>query len=101
MGPLAPPAPDARVEQMVKETDGLAARHFISGSRPVFVFRDSHVPGVPEPPYPPHCEKGTGQDELVPDLVWLEKKHLVTILPKDCINGFVGSIRKDGTNAIV
>ena len=106
-GPLAPPAPDSRVDQMVDKTDKLA-RRFVHEQRPIFVFRDSHTPGVPEPPYPPHCEKGTGQDELVPQLAWLEKASnnhflngLVQILPKNCINGFVGAIDIDGKNAIV
>jgi len=105
MGPLAPPATDARVDQMVDETEKLA-RRFVRQNRPVFVFRDSHTPGVPEPPYPPHCERGTGQDELVPMLEWLtqaswDRSKRVSILPKDCINGFVGAIDEDGHNLIV
>ncbi len=113
MGPLAPPASDARIEKMVERTDKLAMR-FVHEKRPIFVFRDSHTPGVPEPPYPPHCERGTGQDELVPQLTWLQElsdvgyeKGLVRVLPKDCINGFVGAIDNsgslltDGSNAIV
>src|SRR3989344_3826827 len=104
MGPLAPPAPDARIGQMVDETDKLA-RRFFRERRPIFVFCDTHTPGVPEPPYPPHCEKGTGQEKLVAQLAWLEGfddlSKVVRILPKDCINGFVGAIGNDGRNAIV
>lgn len=109
MGPLAPVVQDACIDQMIVEIDSLA-RKFVREKRKSFFFRDSHNPGVPEPPYPPHCEKGTGQDELVPSLKWLEgvarKNDDVIIFPKDCINGFVGAIDSAGgmsfdSNAIV
>ena len=90
-GPLAPPAPDARIAQMIAETDRLA-RDFVANNRPISVFLDTHDPGKPEPPYPPHCEKGTGQENLVPDLAWLERAPQATLIRKDCINGFVGAI---------
>jgi nicotinamidase-related amidase len=34
----------------------------------------------------------TGREPLVPELAWLEDEPDVTILCKDCVNGFVGSI---------
>jgi nicotinamidase-related amidase len=83
---------------MVSETDRLA-RAFLAAGRPVFAFLDTHQPGKPEPPYPPHCEAGTGQEDLVPELRWLEGADGVTLLRKDCINGFIGAVRPDGSNA--
>ncbi|WP_439815342.1 isochorismatase family protein [Zavarzinia sp. CC-PAN008] len=98
-GPLAPAAPNAQVSRMVTETVRLA-QAFSTGGRPILAFKDSHTPGVPEPPYPPHCEIGTGQEELVPELQWLEQDAQTTLIAKDCINGFVGAIR-DGRNGVV
>jgi nicotinamidase-related amidase len=37
----------------------------------------------------------------VPELEWLEKDANTTLIRKDCINGFVGSIAEDGRNRIV
>lgn len=90
-GPLAPPEPDEQIATMVSESDRLA-RTFVERGWPVLAFLDTHEPGKPEPPYPPHCEKGTGEEKLVPELEWLEKHPQVTLVEKDCINGFVGSI---------
>jgi nicotinamidase-related amidase len=60
--------------------------------RPILAFLDTHEPGKPEPPYPPHCEIGTGEENLVPELEWLEDSPHATLIRKDCINGFVGGI---------
>jgi nicotinamidase-related amidase len=99
-GYLAPPAPNAQVTRMVVETDRLA-RAFTKAKRPILAFLDTHTPGKAEPPYPPHCEAGTGEENLVPELEWLEKDANTTLIRKDCINGFVGSIAEDGRNRIV
>ena len=99
-GYLAPPAPNAQVTQMVEETDRLA-RAFSEQKRPILAFLDTHVPGKPEPPYPPHCEAGTGEENLVPQLEWLAQDKHTTLVRKDCINGFVGSITPDGRNRVV
>ena len=99
-GYLAPPAPNAQVTQMVEETDRLA-RTFTEQARPILAFLDTHVPGKPEPPYPPHCEAGTGEENLVPPLEWLAQDKRTTLVRKDCINGFVGSIAADGRNRVV
>lgn len=100
-GPLAPPAPDAQVSRMVSETETLA-RRFSAAGWPVLAFLDTHVPGRPEPPYPPHCEQGTGQEDLVPELKWLETEPCATLVRKDCINGFVGAFDSaSGRNAVV
>ena len=57
------------------------------------LLRDSHHPDIPEPPYPPHCIQGTGEDELDPDIDWLAQRPRTTVIRKDCINGFVGAMR--------
>ena len=100
-GPLAPPEPNAQVARMVAETDRLA-RRFAAEGWPIAAFLDTHTPGKPEPPYPPHCERGTGQEELVPELAWLHGCEHATLIEKDCINGFVGAIDPEGgANRIV
>ena len=77
-GNLAPPAPDAQVARMVEETDRLA-RRFAEEKRAILAFLDTHEPGKPEPPYPPHCERGTGEENLVPELGWLEDCGCATL----------------------
>ena len=63
-------------------------------------FLDTHEPDIPEPPYPPHGIKGTGEEEMDPELTWLLEEPRVTMVRKDCINGFVGAIdRVTGANA--
>lgn len=98
-GALAPQTPNRQVSRMVAETDALA-RRFLADGKPVLAFLDTHDPDKPEPPYPPHCVKGTGEEDLVPELAWLEGESLVTLIRKDCINGFVGAIQPDGSNRI-
>ena len=89
-GALAPQTANAQVSRMVEETDRLA-RDFVARDLPIVALLDTHEPGKPEPPYPPHCEKGSGEEELVPQLKWLENCPQATLLRKDCINGFVGA----------
>ncbi len=72
-GYLAPPSPNAQVTRMIAETDRLA-KAFTASQRPILAFLDTHVPARPSPPYPPHCESGTGEENLVPELTWLEKR---------------------------
>jgi nicotinamidase-related amidase len=100
-GPLAPVAADDRIDQMIAESNGLA-RLFDDRGWPILAFLDSHTPGKPEPPYPPHCEQGSGHDRLVPALQWLEHARTTRLMPKDCINGFVGGIDlSSGRNQVV
>lgn len=99
-GNLAPPVPNEQVSVMVSETVRIA-REFTAKDRKLLAFLDTHVPGKPEPPYPPHCEVGTGEEELVPELLWLMNDVNTTLVRKDCINGFVGASAKDGRNAVV
>ena len=99
-GPLAPASPNAQVDRMVTETVGLA-RRFEAEGWPTLAFLDTHVPGKPEPPYPPHCEIGTGQENLVGELEWLADSPAATLIRKDCINGFIGAIGPDGRNRLL
>jgi len=87
---------------MVKAIDGVWRELDSSiGSRlHTLAFLDTHEPDIPEPPYPPHCIKGTGEEEMDPALAYLLDTPQVTIVRKDCINGFVGAIdRETGVNA--
>lgn len=99
-GNLAPLSENLQVTRMVDETDRLA-RGFRRQGWPILAFLDTHQPGKPEPPYPPHCERGTGEEELVPKLKWLERDNAAKLIRKDCINGFVGAMRPDGGNGVV
>ncbi|MDP6351983.1 MAG: isochorismatase family protein [Alphaproteobacteria bacterium] len=100
-GNLAPPGPDQQAARMIAETDRLA-RAFVARDLPVAAFLDTHRPGKAEPPYPPHCEAGTGEENLVPALQWLETAPRATLIRKDCINGFVGAIEPaTGANRII
>lgn len=99
-GNLAPPVENPLVVSMIAETDRLA-RAFAARGWPILATLDTHEPGKPEPPYPPHCERGTGEEDLVPALKWLEDEPVAMLLRKDCINTFVGAIGEDGRNAVV
>ncbi|XP_059438416.1 nicotinamidase 1-like [Corylus avellana] len=99
-GNLAPRQPDKQISGMVDESVRLA-REFCDKNWPVFAFLDSHHPDIPEPPYPPHCIAGTDEAKLVPALQWLENEASATLRCKDCIDGFVGSIEKDGSNVFL
>ena len=90
-GAMAPVDPNAPIGRMIERTDALA-RRFVEERRPILAFLDTHEPGRPEPPYPPHCERGTGEELLVDPLAWLAENPDVTLIAKDCINGFVGAM---------
>ena len=63
-------------------------------------FLDTHHADIPEPPYPPHGVIGTGEEQMDPELAWLLDEPGVSVIRKDCINGFVGAIdRETGDNA--
>jgi len=91
-GSLSDPA---SMEPMVQAVGALAEELlFELGPRlHTLLLRDSHHPDIPEPPYPPHCIQGTGEDELDPDIAWLLQRPRTTVIRKDCINGFVGAMR--------
>lgn len=89
-GNLAPPVANAQVTRMIAEIDR-TNRLFLSTGYPIAVFLDTHEPSKPEYPYPPHCEAGTGEENLVEELSWLDGTPGVTLMRKDCINGVVGT----------
>lgn len=64
---------------MVEEAARLA-KVFCDKKWPIFALLDTHQPDKPEPPYPPHCIIGTGEENLVPG-----KFHTYP-----CINYFTG-----------
>ncbi|NER27404.1 MAG: isochorismatase family protein [Symploca sp. SIO1C4] len=100
-GSLAPTEPNEQIATMVSESDRLA-RVFVERGWPVLAFLDTHEPGKLEPPYPAHCEKGSGEEKLVPELEWLYDHPNATLIPKDCINGFIGSIDiESGNNTLL
>ena len=84
------------MSRTVAEMDRLASS-FSENGWPIFAFLDPHEPGKPEP----HCQLGTGEEELVDELKWLERDANTTLGRKDCINGFVGAFGPDGRNAVV
>ena len=85
----------ASMEPMVQAVGELAARldRQLGQRLHTLLLRDSHHPDIPEPPYPPHCVVGTGEDELDPDIAWLAGRERTTVIRKDCINGFIGAMR--------
>lgn len=99
-GPLAPAAPNMQVSRMIVETDRLA-RRFTAAGWPIVASLDSHDEMKPEPPYPAHCIAGSGHDELVPELKWLEADPNTTLIAKDCINFVVGAMQPDGSNRLL
>eukprot|EP00850_Spirogloea_muscicola_P018593 SM000172S03066 [mRNA] locus=s172:167050:167850:- [translate_table: standard] len=99
-GNLAPSAPDAQIAAMVAETAALASA-FAARRWPALAFLDTHAADRPEPPWPPHCVVGTGEENLVQELAWLESCPSATLVRKDCVDGFVGAMRADGSNAVV
>ncbi len=100
-GPLAPRTENPQVTTMIKETDRLA-RTFVQHSMPILVFLDTHDEATPEDPYPLHCLKGSGDEELVAALKWLEGCSQATLMQKNCINGFVGGIDlESGRNRVI
>ncbi|KAG2409086.1 hypothetical protein LR48_Vigan01g147700 [Vigna angularis] len=99
-GNLAPKQPDERISHMVEESVRLS-KAFSERKWPIFAFLDCHQPDQPEPPYPPHCIIGSNEEKLVPDLLWLENDPNATLRQKDCIDGFLGSTEKDGSNVFI
>ncbi|XP_043721456.1 nicotinamidase 1-like [Telopea speciosissima] len=99
-GDLAPKEPNKQISGMLEEAVKLV-RVFCEKKWPVMAFLDSHHPDKPELPYPSHCLIGSEESNLVPALQWLEKEPNVTIRRKDCMDGFIGSMEKDGSNVFI
>ena len=64
----APRTSNSQITQMVDNTSALA-REFSKRECPIIFFCDTHEADKPEPPYPPHCIRGTGEEILVPGTV--------------------------------
>ncbi len=64
----------------------------LAGRLHVLIFLDTHEADIPEPPYPPHCIVGTGEELIDRTLQFFPGEPQVTVIRKDCINGFVGAI---------
>ncbi|XP_068655470.1 nicotinamidase 1-like [Aristolochia californica] len=99
-GNLAPTEPNKQISLMIEESVNLA-KEFSKRKWPIFAFLDTHYPDKPENPYPPHCIIGSGEENLIPALEWLEKDPNVTCRRKDCIDGFIGAINEDGSNTFI
>ena len=99
-GNLAPPLENLQITSMIQETNRIA-QGLTKHQLPILAFLDTHIPGKLEPPYPPHCEIGTGEENLVPKLEWLESAGNATLIRKDCINGFIGAFEINGRNQVV
>lgn len=99
-GNLAPPRENAQISKMTNNILSCATL-FGKKNLPILAFLDTHIPGKPEPPYPPHCEKGTGEENLIDSLKWLESDPNSLCMRKDCIDGFIGAIRQNGDNDII
>lgn len=102
-GNLAPPAEDPVIEKIITRINSLSWYFIHKLRRPILLFTDAHDPGKPEPPYSRHCEKGSGEEELIDELEWLENRpDLATVVHKDCLNGYVGATDKeDGKNKLL
>ncbi len=96
-GNMAPPFQDKEIEEMVTYADSFA-KELVNHNRPGFVFLDTHYQDKPEPPYPLHCIIGSGEEEIVDTLKWMEKEPLFTLFRKDCINGVIGAITENNNN---
>ena len=93
-----------RMVPMVRRIDAeaRALRETLGEKLGALCFLDTHHADIPEPPYPTHGVIGTGEELMDPELRWLEAEPWVSIVRKDCINGFVGAIdRETGRNAFV
>ncbi|RWV78600.1 hypothetical protein BHE74_00020819 [Ensete ventricosum] len=67
-GVVAPTEPNDQIATMVEEAAKLA-KMFSARNWPIFALLDTHHPGKPEPPYPPHCIIGSGEERLVPGII--------------------------------
>jgi nicotinamidase-related amidase len=61
---------------MVQKTLELAEQFSIRGW-PIIAFLDTHEADKPEPPYPPHCIVGTGEENFVPGLFLTGREKIV------------------------
>ncbi|MCX6744871.1 MAG: isochorismatase family protein [Candidatus Parcubacteria bacterium] len=87
-GKLSTPFKDPVIGNLIERTNKLAKKW---GKKPILAFLDTHDPDKPEYPYPDHCVIGSGEEDLVSELEWLESSKNATLIRKNCINGIIGS----------
>lgn len=94
-GNLAPPMRDPMIESMISESRELAIQ-FGYAELGILILQECHEPGVLEPPYPAHCECGSGEEDLVPEIADLQSRfpHQTIVFKKRCINGVIGTMRR-------
>ena len=78
-------ATEGRIGGMVARCDALA-RRFLERRSPVLALADADASVMPG------SGRAQGVAELVAELAWLRNEPDVTLLCKDCIDGFVGGI---------
>jgi nicotinamidase-related amidase len=97
-GALAPIQADPSIDRMVDAIDDLAKR-LAARRAPFYVVRDQHEAERPERPFPPHCIRGSGEENLVDRLAWLSGYEETEEHVKDCNNLIVAAQELDGRNA--
>lgn len=100
-GHLQPKDFDPRIASMIRATD--SAVGLILGrndSAVVLQVCDRHDADNIERPWPPHCLRGSGEENPVRQLAWLASHPRCTRIYKDCVNAFIGGIRADGFHDI-
>lgn len=85
-GNLAPVAPDAVIDNVIEGTKEEINKVLDAEGKVLFI-NDCHT--TPEHPYPPHAQNGSGEEELVDDLVGFEFVEGVKILKKNCVNALI------------
>jgi len=90
-GKLGPQKGDRVIRAMRREAVALA-QEFRDKQKPSIFVMDTHDEKVPEPPYPVHCVRGSGEEKLIPELAWAYKEKTARLVEKGCINGVIGGI---------
>lgn len=85
-GPLAPPDYDPTINYMIVQNI-LLIKDFIKAKQMVVFMRDCHQ--GEERPYPPHCQAGTFEAELVEPFNTMAAN--MQVIAKDCVNGWIGA----------
>lgn len=101
-GLLAPrvdrPIPD-QILRMLVETNQFA-HECVLHNAPMLSVQDTHEEDQVEYQYPRHCVRGTGEENLVEMLAWLNDHPLAMKLRKNCINAVIGATRTGGLNLL-
>jgi len=88
-GPLS----SARVASVVEPVAHLISMAHTEGVRDLIMVMDRHSPGTAEfSAWPPHCLAGTPEAELPHGLTELAFSHEFTLVPKDSLCAFTGTM---------